>query len=58
MTPIEDCKYEEGGHPQVYIGHTLRVHVPHCYVLGPNSPDIGGTLRPKYSLFGTWTPKP
>ena len=29
----------------------LRVHVPKWGILGPQSPYIGGTLRPKYSLF-------
>ena len=30
----------------------LRVHVPFSYhILGPQSPSIGSTLRPKYSLF-------
>ena len=31
--------------------YTLRVHVPKWGILGPQSPYIGGTLRPKYSLF-------
>ena len=30
---------------------TPRVRVPKYGILGPQSPCIGGTLRPKYSLF-------
>ena len=30
---------------------TLRVHVPHYYILGAQSPYIRSTLRSKYSLL-------
>ena len=33
------------------LGLTRRVHVPDGYILGPQRPYIGSTLRPK----GTWT---
>ena len=28
----------------------LRVHVPHYYIPGAQSPYIGSTLRPKYTI--------
>ena len=33
----------------------LRVHVPHYYILGTQSPHIGSTLRPNIPYLGTWT---
>ena len=48
---VADARY---GQPESFEGVevTLRVHVPYEYILGPQSPYIGGTLiRPKYTLI-------
>ena len=36
---------------------SLRVHVPHYCILGPQSPYIGDASRPKYSLFKYMDPQ-
>ena len=37
-------------------GISLRVHVPKQYILGPQSAQIGTTLRPEYIYLDTWNP--
>ena len=43
--------------PKYLCPGTLKVHVNHYYILRPQSPCIGSTLRPKYSLFRYMDPE-
>ena len=43
--------FSTSGRPHLFGLITLRVHVPDNYILGAQSPYIGSTLRPRYSLF-------
>ena len=44
-------------HASLGFEYSPRVHAPSCYTLRPQSPYIGGTLRPKYSLFRYMDPE-
>ena len=50
--------HRDGDNKLVQKYGTLRVHVPHHYVLGPYSPHMGGAVRPKSSLLRYMDPKP